>query len=407
MYDAIIVGARCAGSPTAMLLARKGYRVLLLDRAIFPSDSMRGHFIRYAGACCLQRWGLMERVLASNCPPVRSHSVHLGDFALTGYPPLEPGIAGELAPRRKVLDALLVEAAVEAGAELYEGCTVQELLSDGDRITGIRARTKGGSIISATARIVVGADGLHSVVARAVRAPIYHVMPTLTCSYFSFWSGLPNRGLEVHVRGGLLLVSFPTNDELVCVGAQWPADQFPAIRTDVEAYFFKSLDRAPELAERVRRGRREERFLGTGDLPNFFRKPYGSGWALIGDAGYHKDPVSATGISDAFRDAELLVEALDTGFCGRQPLNEALGAYEEARNRAALPQYEETCRQASFVPPPPQVLQLRAALRGNQAATDQFYGVALGTVPAAAFYAADNLQRIMDGVVYRGAHECV
>jgi 2-polyprenyl-6-methoxyphenol hydroxylase-like FAD-dependent oxidoreductase len=378
-----------------MLLARKGYRVLLVDRATFPSDSMRGHFIRYAGVSCLQRWGLIERVLASNCPPVRSHTVHLGDFALTGYPPLGPGIAGELAPRRKVLDALLVEAAVEAGAELYEDCTVQELLTDGDRITGIRARTKGGGTMRAAARIVVGADGLYSAVARAVRAPMYHVMPKLTCSYFSFWSGLPDRGIEVHVHGRLLLVSFPTNDKLVCVGAQWPAEQFSAIRTDVDASFYTSLDRAPELAERVRRGRREEHFRGTGDLPNFFRKPYGPGWALIGDAGYHKDPFSATGISDAFRDAELLVEALDAGFCRRQPLDAALAAYEEARNRAALPQYQETCRQASFEPPPPQVLQLRAALRSNQTATDQFYGVALGTVPATVFYAPENLQRII------------
>jgi 2-polyprenyl-6-methoxyphenol hydroxylase-like FAD-dependent oxidoreductase len=401
MYDAIIVGARCAGSPTAMLLARKGYRVLLVDRATFPSDSMRGHFIRYAGVRCLQRWGLMERVLASNCPPVRSHSVHLGDFALTGSPPMEPGITGELAPRRRVLDTILVEAAVEAGAELYEGCTVQEVLTDGDRITGIRARTKGGRTISATARIIVGADGLYSAVARAVRAPAYHVMPKLTCSYFSFWGGLPQRGIEVQVRGRLLLVSFPTNDDLVCVGVQWPAEQFSAIRTDVEASFLTSLDRAPELAERVRRGRREEHFRGTGDLPNFFRKPYGPGWALVGDAGYHKDPFSATGISDAFRDAELLVEAIDAGFQGHQPLDEALAEYEEARNRAALPQYQETCRQASFMPPPPQVLQLRAALRSNQTATDQFYGVSLGTVPAAAFYAADNMQRIMTSAAYQ------
>jgi 2-polyprenyl-6-methoxyphenol hydroxylase-like FAD-dependent oxidoreductase len=397
MYDAIIVGARCAGAPTAMLLARKGYRVLLVDRSLFPSDIMRGNFIRYEGVCSLQRWGLMERALASNCPPVRSHTVHLGDFALTGYPPLNPGIAGELAPRRRVLDTILVEAAVAAGAELHEGCTVQELLTDGDRISGIRARTKGGGTISATARIVIGADGLHSMVARTVRAPMYQVMPKLTCSYFSFWSGLPDRGLEVHVRERLLLVSFPTNDNLVCIGAQWPVDQFSTIRTDIEAYFLKSLERAPELAERVRQGRREERFSGTADLPNFFRKPYGPGWALVGDAGYHKDPYTATGISDAFRDAELLVEALDASFCGRQQLDEALAGYEAARNQAALPQYEETCRLASFVPPPPQLLQLRAALRSNQAAADQFYGVARRTVPAAEFYTPDNLQRIMAG----------
>ncbi len=395
MYDAIIVGARCAGSPTAMLLARKGYRVLLVERTTFPSDSMRGMFIRYEGVCSLQRWGLMEKLLASNCPSIHCRSVDLGDFALTGYPPLGPGIAGELAPRRKVLDTILVEAAVEAGAELNEGCVVQELLTDGDRITGIRARMKGGGIINATARIVIGADGLHSLVARTVGAPSYKVRPTLTCSYFSFWSGLPNHGIEVHVCNHLLLLSFPTNDSLVCVGAQWPADQFHKIRTDIEAHFIKSLEHAPDLAERVRQGKREERFLGTGDLPNFFRKPYGTGWALVGDAGYHKDPYTASGISDAFRDAELLAEALDAGFCGNQSLDEALAIYEEARNQAALPKYEETCRLASFTPPPPEVFQLRAALRNNQPAINQFYGVAIGTVSAEEFYAPDNMQRIM------------
>jgi 2-polyprenyl-6-methoxyphenol hydroxylase-like FAD-dependent oxidoreductase len=395
VYDAIIVGARCAGSPTAMLLARKGYRVLLMDRATFPSEIMRGNFIRYRGVRYLHRWGLLPRVLASNCPPVRSRSIHLGDFALTGYPPLEPGIPGELAPRRNVLDTILVEAAVEAGAELRDGCTVQEVVMDGDRVTGIRARTKAGGTINATARIVVGADGLHSLVARAAGAQIYHARPTLTCSYFSFWSDLPCPGIEVYVPGKVLLLCVPTNDDLVCVAGQWPIEEFPTIRRGVEGFFRKSLERAPELAERVRQGRREERFLGTGDMPNFFRKPYGPGWALVGDASYHQDPYSASGISDAFRDAELLATALDAGFSGSQPLATALDTYEQARNAAALPQYEETCRLASFAPPPQQVFQLRAALRGNQAATDQFFGVMLGTVSAAEFYASDNMQQIM------------
>src|SRR5437016_5543099 len=155
MYDAIVVGARCAGSPTAMLLARLGYHVLLVDKATFPSDTMSGHFVHTSGIARLKRWGLLERLQATGCPAIPALHFDLGPFALDGTPPPLDGISDMYAPRRTVLDALLVEAAVEAGAELRTAFTVQELLSDGEHVTGIRGRAAGGATVSEMARIVI------------------------------------------------------------------------------------------------------------------------------------------------------------------------------------------------------------------------------------------------------------
>src|SRR5690349_11462940 len=140
MYDAIVVGARCAGSPTAMLLARKGYRVLLLDRASFPSDTLSVHYIHQPGVAALARWGLLETVIATGCPPVRQQRIDLGPFALVGAPSPADGIADAYAPRRTVLDTILIEAAAAAGAEVRQRFSVQEILMDGERVTGIRGR---------------------------------------------------------------------------------------------------------------------------------------------------------------------------------------------------------------------------------------------------------------------------
>lgn len=363
MYDAIVVGARCAGSPTAMLLARQGYRVLLLDRCVFPSDTYRNHFIQQSGVELLQRWGLLERIAASNCPPIHAFISDLGDGPLV----VPIGSSDELdmayAPRRIVLDAILVEAAVAAGAELRERFTVQELLWEDDRVVGIRGRGKDGGVVTERTRLVIGADGAHSIVAKAVRASKYNERPPLTYAYYSYFSGVPMGGLEAWIRPACAYINFPTNDGLTCVAIQAPIEGFPAFRTDIAGNFFRTLDHIPELAERVRGGKREERWYGTADLPNFFRTPRGPGWALVGDAGYHKDPILAQGISDAFRDATLLTEAIDTGFSGRAPLDEALTEYEQRRNAAALPGYEANCAAAALTLPPPEVFALRAAMR--------------------------------------------
>jgi flavin-dependent dehydrogenase len=395
MYDAIVIGARCAGSPTAMLLARKGYRVLLLDRGRFPSDTLSTHYIHQPGVAKLSRWGLLDQVAASNCPAIRRATFDFGALALTGSPPPAEGIAAAYCPRRTVLDQILVTAAVEAGAELQESFCVQELLWNDGEVAGIRGLTAGGRAVTERARIVVGADGLHSMVARAVQAPVYHVQPTLTCAYYSYWSGLGLEGVELYPRDGRVVIALPTNDDLTCIAVQWPREEFHAFRADIEGNFLRTLELAPGLAERVRAGQREERYAGTADLPNFFRRPYGPGWALVGDAGYHKDPHLGQGITDAFRDAELLADAIDAGLSGRQPLNAALAGYEQARNEAVLPMYELNCELASLQPPPPDRQQLLAALRGNQEATDRFLGTVAGTVPIQEFFAPTNVERIL------------
>jgi 2-polyprenyl-6-methoxyphenol hydroxylase-like FAD-dependent oxidoreductase len=380
MYDVIVVGARCAGSPLAMLLARKGYRVALIDRVTFPSDIPHGHVILYRGVRFLRDWGLLERVERSNCPPMRRHTFDLGDFSLSGFPPTREGVPGEIAPRRYVLDKLLVDAAVGAGSELRDGCAVESLLWEGERVTGIRYQTPTGAIAEAHARIVVGADGRHSRIARAVGARAYRERPSLTCGYYSYWSGVDSGGLEAHIlpRPALAL-AFPTNDNLTCVAVQWPVAEFHTVRAAIEKAFFAVLDLVPSLAARVREGRREERFRGTADLQNFIRQATGPGWALVGDAGAHKDPLLANGISDAFNDAATLAEALESGLSGREPLDATLAAWGRRRDTTILSSYESSYLAATFPPPSPELLRLRAAIRGNQAAIDAFLGVGRGT----------------------------
>ena len=395
MYDAIVVGARCAGSPTTMLLAREGYRVLLVDRATFPSDTMSTHFIHPPGIARLRRWGLLDQLAASNCPPFYKMTFDLGPFALTGSPLPADGVAEHYCPRRTVLDKVLVDAAVEAGAELREGFWVQEILMDGDRVTGIRGRDAGGATVSEKARIVVGADGMRSLLARAVEAPEYNTKPTLACAYYTYWSGVPIEGAEIYPRERWITIAFPTNDDLVCTFIEWPREEFRAVRTDIAGHFLKKLDLAPNLAGRIRSGKREANFVGTGVLPNFFRKPYGAGWALVGDAGYHKDPYLAHGITDAFRDAELLAEAIHAGLSENRPLEEALADYERQRNAAAMPAYELNCQLASLQPPSSEMRQLFGALHGNQRETDRFFGALEGTVPIPEFFSPGNVRRIV------------
>ena len=285
MYDVIVVGARCAGAPTAMLLARRGHRVLLVDRATFPSDTLSTHFIKPPGVAMLRRWGLLAQVIASGCPPVPRFRFDYGIAVLVGSPPPLDGGRESYAPRRMVLDTILVEAAARAGAEVRPAFTVNELLADRGRIVGIRGRARGGVAITERARLVVGADGRHSLVARAVAAPAYRVRPTLTCAYYTYWNGVPaGEEIEGYFLPRRVILTFPTNNGQVCVFAQWPRAEFRSVRADAEGQLWAAVTQVPRLAERLRAGQRATRLAGTGDLPGFFRTAYGPGWALAGDA---------------------------------------------------------------------------------------------------------------------------
>ncbi len=384
-YDVIVTGARCAGSPTAMLLARRGYRVLLVDRVRFPSDTISTHLLHPPGVEALRRWGLLDRLVATGCPPVSRYTFDVGPV-LTGSPGTAYG------PRRTVLDTLLVQAAAEAGADVREGFTVEEVVVEGDRVTGIRGR---GDPTLEPARVVVGADGRHSRVAAAVQAETYNERPAYAAVYYAYWSGVPTNGFEVHIRPDRAMAALPTHDGLTLVLVGWPIAEFEANRADVAGNYLKTLELVPEFAARVTGGRRETRFFGTGDLPGFFRRPYGPGWALVGDAGYHKDPCTAQGISDAFRDAELLVDALDDALSGRRPYDEAMAEYHRTRDGHVLPMFELTCNLATMEPPPPEMQQLLGAAAGNQEAMDAFVRMMAGVLPVPEFFAPEHVGRII------------
>jgi 2-polyprenyl-6-methoxyphenol hydroxylase-like FAD-dependent oxidoreductase len=360
VYDAIVFGARAAGSPAAMLLARKGHRVLLADRSSFPSDTLSTHYVHQPGIARLKRWGLLERLVETGCPPVGEMTFDVGPFALHAAPPTSGAVAEGYCPRRTVLDALLLEAAAQAGAEVRTGFSIDELVFDDGAIVGVRS----GNTVE-RARVVIGADGRNSSVARAVQAPEYETRSGRTCAFYSYWAGAQTAGAELYPRDGRMIITGPTNDALQIVVAFWPREEFKAVRADVEKSFLEVVALAPPLAERLAAGDHADRFYGIADLPFYYRKPFGRGWALVGDAGYHKDPITAQGITDAFRDSELLADALDAGFTGARPLEEGLADYERIRNEETRGLYELTYELASLAPPPPEQQALFGALREN------------------------------------------
>jgi flavin-dependent dehydrogenase len=314
----------------------------------------------------------------------------VGPFALAAAPPASDGVAEGYCPRRTVLDSLLLEAAAEAGAEVRTGVAVEELLFVDGAVAGVRVDG-----LAERARIVIGADGRNSLVARAVQAPEYDTRPGRTCAYYSYWAGAQSEGAELYPRDGRMIISGPTHGALQIVVVFWPRDEFKAVRANIEQSFLDAVALAPSLAERLAAGERVDRFYGSGELPFWYRKPYGPGWALVGDAGYHKDPITAQGISDAFRDAELLAEALDAGFAGTEPSDQALGRYERVRNEETRGLYELTYDLASLAPPPPEQQALFAALSDNPQESGRFFGVIAGTVRPEEFFAPANLARIV------------
>jgi 2-polyprenyl-6-methoxyphenol hydroxylase-like FAD-dependent oxidoreductase len=393
-YDAIVVGARCAGSPTAMLLARKGHRVLVLDRSTFPSDTLSTHLIHAPGIAALDRWGLLDDVLATGCPPVPTYSFDFGPFTIKGTARPTQGHTTAYAPRRTVLDEILVNGARRAGAEVREGFTVDEVVVENGTVVGIRGRDGEGRPVFERARVVIGADGRNSHVAKAVKPAQYNEKPMLQWGYYTYFSNLPTDGMETTVRPDRGFAAFATNDGLTLVVAGWPMAESKAYKADAEANFLKTLELSPSLADRLRGARREDRFYG-GTSPNYFRQPFGPGWVLVGDAGYSKDPITAQGITDAFLDADRCAAALDDALEGRRTFEDAMTDFQQQRDAHAMPIYEFTTQLATLEPPPPELQHLLGAVHGNQEAMDAFASVVAGTMSPVEFFDPSHIGRIM------------
>ena len=396
-FDVIIVGARAAGASLGAQLARSGMRVLVLDRARFPSDTVSTHLLQPRACSYLKKWGLLDRVLAvtpsfthmrqdfegihvSGSPPQpllerRLAAVHGGDassYATVVY----------AAPRRIVVDEILVVAAREAGAEVREGVTVDGLLTDGDRVVGVRTRSDEG-VFEERAPLVVGADGRHSTIAKLLRLPKLRERPVCTVAYYAYWSGLNLEGLvwPATLRGRFTIVAYPTNDNAHLVLVFGPGEWFHDFRAAIERNYHKIIDwAAPALGERLREATRVSRFFGTADQAAFYRASSGPGWVLVGDAGCCKDQCTAIGMTHAFRDVTLLHAALQS-----MPADAAAADYERRRNEDASEYYDFVCRTAELHPPRLDQVKLFAGLSTSPGDSDRFEAMFADILPVSEF----------------------
>ncbi|MBS0522656.1 MAG: NAD(P)/FAD-dependent oxidoreductase [Proteobacteria bacterium] len=380
-YDAIVVGARCAGASLAMLLARRGRRVLALDRTHFPSDTVSTHFLWPRTTAALARWSLLDTLAATGCPTIDTVNMHAGSVAFRGRPEAVDDTAVMYCPRRTVLDKLLVDAAREAGADMREDAMVRDVIRDGDRIIGVR-----GDGFEERASVVVGADGMNSGIAGAVGAEMVRSHPSLTCGFYAYWSGVPTDGVEFYVRAGRDILVFPTHDGLTCIWVGRANDYWPIYRAYIEGQYLDGLDAG--LLERVQRGRRETPFKGTHRLPNFYRNCAGAGWALVGDAAYHRDPLTGMGIGDAFLGAELLAEAIDRGL--ESDLDAALKVYQETLHEKTAAVFEYTLMSAALKDPEPQA-RLNRAIAADPDLTQRFMNVLGGSAPFRSLFNARTM----------------
>jgi 2-polyprenyl-6-methoxyphenol hydroxylase-like FAD-dependent oxidoreductase len=294
-----------------------------------------------------------------------------------------------------VLDTVLIDAARAAGADVREQFRAEELLWSDGRVTGIRGSHRSGAAVTETARLVVGADGKHSLVARAVAAASYHQKPVLSFACYSYWSGLPVTAGEIYQRPGRAVAVFPTNDDLVMVYMAAPLAEFGWFRADIEGNYLQTLDMCGDLGERARNAVRAERLRSTPDQPNTFRACHGPGWALVGDAGVVMDSITAQGITNALRDAELLAQAIIAGLDGARPLAASLAGHQRRRDAAIRPMYDFTVRLAGFATPSVAQRQLLAAIASQPAEVETFLGAFAGIVPVGSYFSIPNMLRIL------------
>jgi 2-polyprenyl-6-methoxyphenol hydroxylase-like FAD-dependent oxidoreductase len=359
--DVIVVGARAAGASTAMLLARAGLSVLVLDQAPFRADTLSTHALMRGGVLQLARWGLLDRIIAAGTPAIRHTTFHYTatDIAIAIKP--SPGVDALYAPRRTVLDPILAAAASAAGATLRYGVTVTGLHRGHDgRVNGVRARDEHGRAVTISARLVIGADGRRSIVARDARAEIAHRGANTTAFVYGYWSQLATDGYEWAYRPGATAGFIPTNDGHTCVFAgSLPAQMGRGGKSTLESIVERA---SPDMGARLRSAVAPTGVRSFAGHPGYLRRPWGPGWALVGDAGSWKDAISAHGLTDAFRDAELLAQAVVESATGNAPEHNPYATYEAIRDRLTLPMLRAADEIAAFRWDDGRIVELLGAL---------------------------------------------
>jgi 2-polyprenyl-6-methoxyphenol hydroxylase-like FAD-dependent oxidoreductase len=344
-HDVVIVGARAAGAATALLLARAGLDVLVLDRSPAGTDTLSTHALLRPGVVQLHRWGVLDAVIAAGTPPVRRTTFVYADEVVPV--PLKPahGVDALYAPRRTVLDPILAGAAAEAGADIRYETTITGVVRDvSGRVTGVEGAAHGRPVRH-LARWVIGADGVRSMIARAVGAPVERQGTGATAAVYGYWSDLAADGYEWIFRPNACAGAIPTNHGQTCVfalaGPSWIG------RGGIDSLRRMVAAASPSLAERLALATAPAGVRSFNGRPGYLRRPWGSGWALVGDAGYWKDPISAHGLTDAFRDAELLARAIICAAAG-EPEVAAFDEYHRTRDRLSIPLFDVVDRIAGM-----------------------------------------------------------
>jgi flavin-dependent dehydrogenase len=417
-YDAIIVGARVGGSATASSLARRGHRVLLVDKASFPSDTISSHLVKPRAIAYLDRWGLRPALEAQQTDFRVPFTFNCEGFAITGHAtrdalreclardhgwddvsPLPDGPIEWACIRRTVLDKTLVDAARDAGVEVREGFRVSELIrDDAGRVLGIRGGDDDrDDRVEERAEIVIGADGRHSLVARAVEAEVLRESLACGYTYYAYYQDIDLQGLElgVHLRGRLGLGYCPTNHGQVMISVWGPREWAPGFRQNVERNFVRAVRWCyPELADRIAAGVRETRFYGMLEQPNRVRRLSGPGWALVGDAGYQVDQCTAIGITHAFRGAEWLAADLHEGLAGTKTIDEAAASYERRVLDSLDGYFDHVCRVARMEPPSLEQVGLFEVLSRSSELASRFFNFGASLISYHDFHGPEGRELI-------------
>ncbi len=336
-YDVVVVGGRVAGASTALLLARAGLRVALLERSSAGTDTLSTHGLMRAGVLQLSRWGLLDQVVAAGTPAVGCTLFHYADGRCVRVS-IRPraGVDALYAPRRYLLDRILVDAAQEAGVDVLHETSVTALRRDGlGRVRGVRAVSRSGRSIELAASMTVGADGIRSTVAELAGAPVVRHGRSSSAVLYRYLNGMSAEGYEWAYGHGAAAGLIPTNDGEICVFVSTTPEQMRTLRRAGTDHAFSTLltRAAPALFDRVVAAKPASRMRGWAGAPGHVRQSWGPGWALVGDAGYFKDPITTHGMTDAMRDAELLADEILESKGGVLPEAVALARYQATRDR--------------------------------------------------------------------------